>query len=345
MSTLTDIIDRRIGEKMQGVQLAPAQVLAVQADYLRADVKLITNGTIIKGMLNKSGEKLTVGQSVKVAFQTLPSEGWITFANGEADPLGGSGGGVQVASAAILSSATVEDFAITQETMIDYSPATKVLYGAAPAFIICQENYAMMASNWTNTEKTLTVANEQYFPDAMHLTGYDIVSNVVRRYEDYFYSFIRGRTWATSGKGETAMRQLRRIVYEYPNNDPTETPTFISDTVYNFMGNSSYITIKDVGNNTTTLSNYTSDMFMVYRVTSINNNNRLNALLLPFAPESVDYYCGLSIDTAYYNNGWGWLGEDNFSNHSWGNPVYFFKNRAEQDFSMGVTQRVEPVED
>jgi hypothetical protein len=230
--------------------------------------------------------------------------------------------------------------------MIDYSPATKVLYGAAPAFIICQENYAMMASNWTNTEKASCVTNEQYFPDAIHLTGYDIVSNKVRRYEDYIYSYIRSRTWATSGKGETAMRRIRRIVYEYPNNDPTETPTFISDTVYNFMDTTSgYITIKDVGNNTTTLSNYTSDMFMVYRVTAINNNNLLNTLLLPFAPEGVDYYCRLAIDTAYYNNGWGWFGEDNFSNHSFGNPVYFFKNRAEQDFSLGVTQRVEPVED
>ena len=341
MSTLTDIIDRRIGEKMQGVQLAPAEVLAVQADFLRADVKLIANGTIIKGMLNKSGEKLTVGQSVKVAFQTLPSEGWITFANGEADPLGGSGGGVQVASAAILSSATVEDFVITQETMIDYSPATKVLYGAAPAFIICQENYAMMAYNWTNTEKASCVTNEAYFPDAAHFTCYYVTNGLVRREEQYIYNFVNQRSWTTSAKGERLSRKIRKIIYEYTNNDPTESPTFITDTVQNLLPTSGdYFTVKDVGNNTTNLTNYTTDMFMVPRATSINHKSNANALIQPFFPEGVDYYCALYFDTAYENNGWGWVGQNDMTS-----VVYPFKSRAEQDFSMGVTQRVEPVED
>ena len=338
MSKLTDIIRREIDARVGGVQLTPAVVVSVQADFLRADVKLIENGAIIKGMLNQSGNKLTVGQSVKVAFQTLPSAGWIAFINGEADPIGG-GGGVQVESAAILSSATAEDFVITQETMIDYSPATKVLYGAAPAFFICQENYAMMASNWSNTEKALAVANEQYFPDAAHFTCYYVTSGLVRREEQYIYSFIRQRSWSTY-KSEQLRREVRKIIYEYPTNDPTETPTFISDTVQKLLPTAAdYESVRDVGNNTVQLTNYLTDMFMVPRAAYIRHKSNVNALLRPFFPEGVDYYCVLYIDTAYENNGWGWIGQNDMTS-----VVYPFKNKAEQDFAMGVTQRVEPVE-
>ena len=338
MSKLTDIIRREIDARAGGVQLTPAVVVSVQADFKRADVKLIENGAIIKGMLNQSGNKLTVGQSVKVAFQTLPSAGWIAFTNGEADPIGG-GDGIQVASAAIVSTAT--DFIITQETMIDYSPATKVLYGTAPAFIICQENYAMLASNWTNTQKASCVTNEAYFPDAVHFTCYYVTSGLVRREEQYIYNFVNQRTWATSAKGERLSRKIRKIIYEYPNNDPTESPTLITDTVQNLLPTSGdSFTVKDVGNNTTNLTNYTTDMFMVPRAASINHKNNANALIQPFFPENVDYYCAFYFDTAYENNGWGWIGQNDMTS-----VVYPFKTRAEQDFSMGVTQRVEPVED
>lgn len=255
--------------------------------------------------------------------------------------ISGGGGGPTVSSAAILTNATVADFVITQETMIDYSPATKVLYGAAPAFIICQENYAMMASNWSNTEKASCVTNEAYFPDATHFTCYYVTSGRVRREEEYIYSFVTRRTWDTSAKGEQISRKIRKIIYEYPNNDPTESPTFISDTILNFMPTASeYFTVKDVGNNTTNLTNYTADMFMVPRARYIYHKNHANALIQPFFPEGVDYYCALYFDTAYENNGWGWIGQNDMSS-----VVCPFKTRAEQDFSMGVTQRVEPVED
>ena len=346
MSKLTDIIRREIDARAGGVQLTPAVVVSVQADFLRADVKLIENGAIIKGMLNQSGNKLTVGQSVKVAFQTLPSAGWIAFTNGEADPIGGGGGGVQVESAAILSSATVEDFVITQETMIDYSPATKVLYGNAPAFIICQENYMLMASSWTNTEKALAVANEQYFPDAVHYTGYYISAGIVHRVEEYFYSYIEQRTWSTSGKGERVNRKRHRIDYSYPNNDPTEVPTLYSESTSNVISDNLKV-IKDVGNNSSVLTNYTSDMFMLSRTETIVNKNTLDSALQAFFPENVDYACHLYTDNGYYNNGWGWVQSvrDEISSTSSAAIIFPFKNRAEQDFSMGVTQRVEPVED
>lgn len=306
--------------------------------FRRVNVKLLT-GQEYENMLNKTEEKLTVGQGVKIGYLTMPSKGWVALANGEADPLGGDGGGgIQVESAAIIT--TAEDFIVTQETMIDYSPATKVLYGNAPAFFICQENYAMLtSSNWTNTEKALAVANEQYFPDAVHLTAWYTYSGVVRREEQYIYSFIRQRSQTTSYKSEQLRRDVRKIIYEYPNNDPTETPTFVSDAVQKLLPTANdYFTVRDVGNDTAQLTNYSTDMFMVPRATNIRHKSNTNALLQPFFPEGVDYYCTFYIDTAYENNGWGWIGSNEM------NVIYPFKNRAEQDFSLGVTQRVEPVE-
>lgn len=342
MSKLTDIIRREIDARAGGVQLTPAEVIAVQADFKRADVKLIENGAVIKGILNQSGNKLTVGQSVKIAYQTLPSAGWIAYTNGEADPIGG-GGGVQVESAAIIT--TAEDFIVTQETMIDYSPATRVLYGAAPAFFICQENYMMMASSWTNTEKALAVANEQYFSDAVHYTGYYFYNNIVHRVEEYFYSYIEQRTWSTSGKGERVNRKRHRIDYSYPNNDPTEVPTLYSESTGGIIAENPKV-IKDVGNNSSTLTNYTSDMFMLSRTETIVNKNTLDSALQAFFPENVDYACHLYTDNGYYNNGWGWVQSvrDEISSTQTAPIIFPFKNRAEQDFAMGVIQRTEPVE-
>lgn len=262
--------------------------------------------------------------------------------------ISGGGGGPNVSSAAILTNATVADFVITQETMIDYSPATKVLYGAAPAFIICQENYMLMAANWTNTEKASVIANEQYFPDAVHYTGYYVLNRIVHRVEEYFEQYIMQRVWSTSNKGEQLYRRRRRIDYQYPNNDPTETPVFVSDTISKFFsGTADSIPLKDVGNNTTALTDYTADMFMLSRTDAIVHKNTLNAALAAFFPENVDYACNVNIDTGYYNNGWGWVGNrrDEVSSTSTTPIIFPFKNRAEQDFSMGVTQRVEPVGD
>lgn len=316
--------------------------------FRRVNVKLLT-GQEYENMLNKTEEKLSVGQGVKIGYLTIPSKGWVALANGEADPLGGDGGaGIQVESAAIIT--TAEDFIVTQETMIDYSPATKVLYGAAPAFFICQENYMMLSSNnWTNDEKASCIANEQYFPDAVHFTGYFVDHGIVQRVDDYIYGYISQRSQGTSAKGEKYARKKRRIQYQYPNNDPTETPVFVSDKTTNILDNSP-ISLKDVGNNTVNLTNFTTDMFMVSHATFIGHKNDVSALIRPFFPSGVDRYVNLYVDTAYQNNGWGWAGDNidyiaNSGSLSSSSPVFPFKNRAEQDFSLGVTQRVEPVED
>lgn len=135
-----DIIDRRLDErlnKMGELKLVPAQVTAVRADFLRADVKLLANGAEIKDMLNKTAEKLTVGQTVTIGYQTLPSSGVIMFANGEADLIR-QGGGVEVETAALLDEDNVHHWLADQELMLDIDAETRLLYGGNQRLVSVQ---------------------------------------------------------------------------------------------------------------------------------------------------------------------------------------------------------------
>lgn len=161
MSKLLDLIDRRIEQKMtaqDSIRYAPAEVLAVYKNehdiIVRADVRLLANGTVIRKILNKTSEKLTAGQGVKVAYLTLPSAGWIAVANGETDPLrSGEGGGDiwNVETAAILNDDNFDNFVITEEEMVEISPATKFYYGAKPAFIVLQGMLCYFGAGNVNT--------------------------------------------------------------------------------------------------------------------------------------------------------------------------------------------------
>lgn len=132
--------EKAIAKEQNTVKYIDATVVAVREDYLRASVQLIT-GQTIDNMLNKSGEKLYVGRGVRVGYLTYPSKGWIDLANGEADPIheGGGGGDIwEVETAAILNNDNFDNFVITEEEMVEISPATKIYYGAKPAFIVLQ---------------------------------------------------------------------------------------------------------------------------------------------------------------------------------------------------------------
>ena len=132
MSKLTDIIRREVEgcvARQSGLIVTPATVTAVREDYLRADVKLLGNGTEIKSMLNKTAEKLTVGQTVTVAYSTLPSSGVILLANGEADLIRQGGGGVEVDTAVVYDEDDLHDWVATEELIEDISANTKLLYG------------------------------------------------------------------------------------------------------------------------------------------------------------------------------------------------------------------------
>lgn len=85
---MTRIVDRRINESTQ--KREPASVISVDSAYKRAVVEFLSGSRFT--LLNKTGEKLTPGDSVWVEYRILPSDGFIAMRNGEADLIGGGGG-------------------------------------------------------------------------------------------------------------------------------------------------------------------------------------------------------------------------------------------------------------
>lgn len=123
------------------VKYIEAVTLSVQEDFKRADVKLIT-GQIYNNMLNKSNEKLTVGQHIKVGYLTIPSKGWIAMTNGEVDPLGGGGEpsvGIQIDNAAIITPVQASKFITDEEIIyVDEEEIAKIVYGKVPNWFYIQ---------------------------------------------------------------------------------------------------------------------------------------------------------------------------------------------------------------
>jgi hypothetical protein len=87
---MSSMIDKRIGEKT--LNREPATVISVDSAYKRAVIEFLNGSRFM--LLNKTGEKLYVGDSVWVNYNKLPASGYIAMRNGEADPLGGGAGGL-----------------------------------------------------------------------------------------------------------------------------------------------------------------------------------------------------------------------------------------------------------
>ena len=82
------------------IHIKTATVVNVTTDYSYATVKIIgNNGTIIK-LINKTGEKLFIGDSVRVYYSTNLSCGWIAMRNGKPEPLGGTN--LEIEKAAVV---------------------------------------------------------------------------------------------------------------------------------------------------------------------------------------------------------------------------------------------------
>ena len=82
------------------IHIKTATVVNVTTDYSYATVKIIgNNGTIIK-LINKTGEKLFIGDSVRVYYSTNLSCGWIAMRNGKPEPLGGTN--LEIDNAAVV---------------------------------------------------------------------------------------------------------------------------------------------------------------------------------------------------------------------------------------------------
>lgn len=190
MSKLTDIIRREVEgcvAKQSGLTVTPAVITAVREDYLRADVKLLGNGTEIKNMLNKSSEKLTVGQTVTVAYSTLPSSGVILIANGEADPLA-EGGGWEVENAVLFDEENLHDYVVDTELMTDISANTKLYYGASNRLVVAQGMLLYLgtfnSSDFTAKLDSLLTANAEYLSHKYEgITSYYYRNGVVYKFE------------------------------------------------------------------------------------------------------------------------------------------------------------------
>jgi len=342
MSKLSKLIDKRIDDKLDSnvLKYAPAVVLAVGEEYKRADVKLLANGAVIKNILNKTKEELSVGDSVRVAYFTLPSAGWIDFVNGEARPIGG-GAGIEVASAAVLTSETAADFIINREVMIDYSPSTKVLYGSSPSFFIINGNYAYFSNSLIRDDssgKNNVIAHSEYFGGGITLRGvaydpaltdneYNVVDiTLTTRIESMQYNsggtspyYEDAGIYASGQYGDTPEKKINRFV-------------IFQNMAYRQSG-------------------WVEDIMLVPRIGSIYQptDENVKALL----PEGVTFVMEVELETLWkigntwsqnnypptispYNIGW--------SNNNRSKFYVFFKDPAEQDFALGVTQRSEPVE-
>ena len=82
------------------IHIKTATVVNVTTDYSYATVKIIgNNGTIIK-LINKTGEKLFIGDSVRVYYSTNLFCGWIAMRNGKPEPLGGTN--LEIENAAVV---------------------------------------------------------------------------------------------------------------------------------------------------------------------------------------------------------------------------------------------------
>lgn len=310
-----------------------AVVTSVREDFLRADIKFVT-GQTIKNMLNKSGDELVAGQGVKIGYQTSPSKGWIAMAYGESKPLGGGGAGINVESAAIVTDE--QDFIINREIMIDYSPATKVYYGSSPSFIIVNGMYVYYGDSLTNTSaQTDVIAHTELFGSGIVLKGvaYDpiLTGNEYNVIDTTFDVRIEGMSKSGSSHTESAGIYLT-TEYGVPSATVNRRYQLLNNFVYN-------------------ASAWAEDIILIPRVSSIfqTNDPEINSRL----PEGVTYIMEVTLECAWKVNGTWAFGR--YANQL--SPYYmglstsntsrfyvFFKNQAEQDFALGITQRIEPIE-
>ena len=207
MSKLTEIIRREVKDlvsKQGGLMVTPAVVTAVQEDFLRADVKLLGNGAEIKGMLNKSPGKLTVGQTVTVAYETLPSSGVILIANGETDPLS-EGGGWDVESAVLYDAANLHEYTVDTTLITDISANTKLYYGASGRMIVAQGmifyhgSILLNNKNFTNALDNLLTENSAYIaPEYRGIISYKYENNIAYRVETDVKVYLNQVTYPVS---------------------------------------------------------------------------------------------------------------------------------------------------
>ena len=383
MSKLLDLIDRRIEQKMtaqDSIRYAPAEVLAVYKNehdiIVRADVRLLANGTIIRKILNKTSEKLTAGQGVKVAYLTLPSAGWIAVANGEADPLrSGEGGGDiwNVETAAILNNDNFDNFVITEEEMVEISPTTKIYYGAKPAFIVLQGMLCYFGAGNVSTstypcqldgstEKFQAVLDNAEFFSASSYSSMTEPDHTLMTYPSgtnatyvRYWSFVASTVQAVMNYRNSSI-YLQQYVQPYSSRwtldtgtKPTELKFYddLSAEEKAAVVNNDTWKYRDRGygavyhNGSDHLDQLADNIFVLPIVTAIYDT--------PTTPNGYPTPYGYAeVGTMYIVAGKEWQRpayDVNASMLSGAGSYMPFKSQAEHDFAMGMTKRSEPQEE
>lgn len=142
------------------VKLIDAIVISVASQFVAADVKLVT-GQIIEKVPNASGNKLFVGQNVKVGYRTTPNAGWIDITGGKPNPLRLVG--YDVETAAVFDINNIHQWTAEQEMICDINANTKLMYGGHPRLVSLQGNTCRFASAPITIDDTMNFGNHLEF--------------------------------------------------------------------------------------------------------------------------------------------------------------------------------------
>lgn len=213
------------------IHIKTATVVNVTTDYSYATVKIIgNNGTIIK-LINKTGEKLFIGDSVRVYYSTNLSCGWIAMRNGKPEPLGGTN--LEIENAAVvpvvdpskyLSNSTVFNVDVNNQIKCCYgnqrnriildkclSPVkiggfSVSMYAGSRddmnQFIVPKDVYI---SEGLNTNAFIFASDEdiQFFKDNKNCITNQIYRNDDKYYIDFYLKNVSMQSYTTKDKSTT----------------------------------------------------------------------------------------------------------------------------------------------
>lgn len=323
---------------------------SVQEDYKRADVRLIT-GQTYNNMLNKSSEKLTVGQQVKVGYLTTPSKGWIAMTNGEADPMGGSGIVAEVENAAVVTT-NPDDYMVTEELMLDISPETTLYYGNMPSFIIVQGHYILLSPSTSYVSYTdnhwiiggteglyeRIIANKAKFGSQIGddtRGGFLYGDSSIAYPNRYLYQSLDIYTIGNSSSGLSYTCRLNQwyATVNAPSGDWWEsTLTWGAFTLVTYQ-----IGLKSYTNTAYLTGLY--DIFIVPVSSAFYNVPNASSFQTPYGYCNIaGYLVFASVDGEHY--GVTWVGISSGSTSMSRVPLI---SDAENCFTLGLSQRTEPV--
>lgn len=189
------------------LKLIDATVLSVNSHsslFESATVKLIT-GQVIKDLINASGNKIFVGQSVKVGYRATPDAGWIHLVNGEINPIRLAGYDRENTP-----SYPADDNQITasEQMILNINEENKLLTGTHP-YIMSVQGYACSYVNTTipvsEVDKFGTHLEYKSYWRATEEDDFQECTHIV----DLMIAYI-----ATNSRGDTYRPAIRRTQYD-----------------------------------------------------------------------------------------------------------------------------------